>query len=116
MSLFSFQGTADRFEFWKILILFSIIPAILLRVFGGSLIIFTSLLALFNVVGLIANVCVSVRRLHDRNKSGVWYFLLLVPIVGPIWYIVELGFLKGKPEGAQYDRMRSRFSPTLPLS
>jgi uncharacterized membrane protein YhaH (DUF805 family) len=39
--------------------------------------------------------CVTVKRYHDRNKSGWWYLLQFVPIVGPIWAMVELGFLPG---------------------
>jgi uncharacterized membrane protein YhaH (DUF805 family) len=39
--------------------------------------------------------CLTVKRYHDRNKSGWWYLLQFVPIVGPIWATVELGFLSG---------------------
>ena len=39
--------------------------------------------------------CLTVKRYHDRNKSGWWYLLQFIPIVGPIWATVELGFLAG---------------------
>ncbi len=42
------------------------------------------------------------RRYHDRNKSGWWFFLCFVPIVGPIWQFIELGFLSGTPSGNSY--------------
>jgi|GEM_PF-4155423 len=41
-------------------------------------------------------VCSSVKRYHDRGKTGFWYFIALVPIIGPIWQLVELGFLPGE--------------------
>lgn len=40
-------------------------------------------------------VAVSVKRLHDRGKSGWWMLLAAVPYVGWVWYIVEVGLLDG---------------------
>jgi len=31
-----------------------------------------------------------VRRLHDTGRSGWWYFIALIPIIGGIWLIVIL--------------------------
>ncbi|MDR0284940.1 MAG: DUF805 domain-containing protein [Propionibacteriaceae bacterium] len=39
---------------------------------------------------LIPSLAVAVRRLHDINKSGWWYFVAFIPCVGPIWLIVLL--------------------------
>ena len=35
------------------------------------------------------------KRWHDRDKSGWWTLITLVPLVGPIWATVECGFLPG---------------------
>jgi uncharacterized membrane protein YhaH (DUF805 family) len=35
------------------------------------------------------------KRWHDRDKSGWWTLIILVPIIGSIWLLVELGFLRG---------------------
>ena len=35
------------------------------------------------------------KRWHDRNKSGWWSLIGLIPIIGGIWMLIELGFLKG---------------------
>ncbi len=40
-------------------------------------------------------LCANIKRYHDRGKSGVWVLLSFVPVVGPIWMFVELGFLPG---------------------
>ncbi len=37
-----------------------------------------------------------VKRCHDRNRSGVFIYLLgMVPIIGGPWLFIELGLLKG---------------------
>lgn len=41
------------------------------------------------------NLAVCAKRWHDRGKSGWWSLLLLIPIIGWVWVLVELGFLKG---------------------
>jgi uncharacterized membrane protein YhaH (DUF805 family) len=45
-----------------------------------------------------------IKRFHDRDKSGWWLLISLVPLIGPLWLLVELGFLQGS-EGA------NRFGP-----
>lgn len=39
--------------------------------------------------------CITVKRYHDRGKSGWWYLIQFIPIVGPIWAFIELGFCSG---------------------
>jgi hypothetical protein len=41
------------------------------------------------------NIASTVKRFHDRDKSGIWFLIVLVPYVGGIWQIVECGFLSG---------------------
>jgi uncharacterized membrane protein YhaH (DUF805 family) len=50
------------------------------------------------VVWLLAiwfNFCITAKRYHDRNKSAWWFLFQLVPLIGPIWALIELGFLGG---------------------
>ena len=35
------------------------------------------------------------KRWHDRGKSGWWSLILLIPLVGWVWALIELGFLRG---------------------
>ena len=42
-------------------------------------------------------ICLYAKRWHDRDKSGWWTLIMFVPIIGSIWLIVELGFLRGTP-------------------
>ena len=42
------------------------------------------------------------KRWHDHNKSGWWTLIALVPFIGAIWLIVELGILEGNRGANQY--------------
>ncbi len=46
------------------------------------------LLEIFNLVMLIPSITVTIRRLHDVNKNVRSFLLLLIPLVGPIWFLV----------------------------
>ena len=52
------------------------------------------------VLGLLC--LLSIRRFHDRGKSGFWSLILFVPVVGLLWYIVDCGILPGQVETNKY--------------
>lgn len=85
-----FQGRAPRTEYWYF-VLFGIlcqIGAVIVGVIiGGS----DAALGLHDLVGLallLPTLAVSVRRLHDIDRTGWWLFIALVPIVGAILLLV----------------------------
>lgn len=45
---------------------------------------------LYGLAALVPGLAVAVRRLHDRDHSGWWLLLYLVPLVGPIVILVWL--------------------------
>ena len=49
------------------------------------------------------SLAVQIKRWHDRDKSGWWQLISLIPIVGPLWAFIELGFLKGTSGANRYD-------------
>jgi uncharacterized membrane protein YhaH (DUF805 family) len=49
------------------------------------------------LLALIPAIIVQLKRFHDRDKSGWWLLIGLIPIIGAIWLLIELGFLKGTP-------------------
>ena len=53
------------------------------------------LAGLVGLVLIIPNLAVAAKRWHDRDKSGWWMLIALVPIIGWIWALVETGFLAG---------------------
>ena len=43
-----------------------------------------------------------VKRYHDLDKSGWWALVGFIPIVGPIWILIELAFKEGTPGDNRY--------------
>ena len=46
---------------------------------------FTSIFVLLNFIPYLA---VSVRRLHDIDRTGWWVLIAIIPIIGGVWLIV----------------------------
>lgn len=85
----NFNGRARRKELWMF-ILFNMLISLALQIVVGMI----SPEAMLVVVGLytlavlVPSIAVAVRRLHDIGKSGWWYFIALVPLIGGIWLLV----------------------------
>jgi uncharacterized membrane protein YhaH (DUF805 family) len=105
---FSAQGRVNRQQWWLRLVLplyliFSVLvlvdiragtfyPEIGMGLWTGT----------FGLIVLFPASMVHIKRFHDRDKSGWWLLIVLIPLIGPIWLLIELGFLKGTPGANQY--------------
>lgn len=109
-----FNGRARRSEYWWYTLAVAIVSTILYIAFivpgltaytaatmdaaatgsttvpamPGSLMAGYAVLSLINLALLLPSLGVTVRRLHDTDRSGFWIFLGLVPVVGGIILIV----------------------------
>ena len=99
--LFSFQGRIGRLAWWLCMLGIAIVggiaesrlkPPDLQAVETGSGL---GMLLLINVVLFWCYLAVSVKRWHDRDKSGWWVLIGFIPVIGFIWILVENGFLGG---------------------
>ena len=85
----NFNGRARRKEYWMYLLfnlIFALVAIILDNVFGLAFesIGYGVIYLLYSLITFIPSLSVSVRRLHDKSKSG-WYLLLaIIPIIGGI--------------------------------
>jgi len=50
---------------------------------------------------LIPGLAVAIRRLHDTNRSGWWFLIVLVPLIGAIVLLVFL-LQDSQPSENQY--------------
>ena len=51
----------------------------------------------------VPTIAITIRRLHDTNRGGLYYFISCIPYIGSIWFFV-LMVLKGTPG-------RNKFGP-----
>lgn len=54
------------------------------------------------LAGFWAQICVTVKRFHDRGKSGWWWWIGFIPLLGPTWVLIECGLLSGDASGNDY--------------
>jgi uncharacterized membrane protein YhaH (DUF805 family) len=89
---FEFGGRSSRYEFW-FFVLFVLIASIVASfidglLFGADQESIGILSPIVSLVHLIPGIAVSVRRLHDIDRTGWW---ILLPAVGSIAMTVFLG-------------------------
>lgn len=83
----TFDGRARRKEYWMYT-LFTLIVTILLTVIDGSVLKMQALAPVYGIATLLPGLAVTVRRLHDIGKSGWFFLIILIPLVGPIILLV----------------------------
>ena len=88
-----FNGRSRRSEYWWATLAISIIGAVV----GGIL---GDLSWIWTLAIMIPSLAICVRRLHDIGKSGWWYLIGLIPLVGGIILIVW--FCKDSTEDNQW--------------
>ena len=102
--LFSFQGRIPRRQYWAatgIYMLVGIVCGILFALTSshdnkGDISPVLLILAIPLVpVFIWSSWAVGVKRWHDRDKSGWWMLIGLIPYIGGIWQFIECGCLRG---------------------
>ena len=89
----TFSGRARRSEYWYFVLFNLIISAMLsigVNITANSSFnwVLQGASGLFSLAVLIPGLAVAWRRLHDIGKSGAWYLLNLIPLVGSIILLV----------------------------
>lgn len=100
----TFQGRARRKEYWLFSLFVSLAAAILFTLsapigdwadtaadpaslgFGNPLM--SGVLAVFLILILLPSLAVTVRRLHDSDRSGWWLLLSLLPLIGGLILLI----------------------------
>jgi uncharacterized membrane protein YhaH (DUF805 family) len=91
-----FEGRSRRKEYWMFVLLQLGIAAVAAAIggllasvmgeAGGMAVLLLVVLALLGLI--VPSIAVTVRRLHDQDKSGWFYLLTFVPYIGGIIMIV----------------------------
>ena len=94
--LFSFEGRIPRRKYWLAsavmtgLVFIPVMIAMLMESTAAIVIVGVLCLPLIYV-----SFAVGTKRWHDRNKSGWWNLIGLIPYIGGIWAFIECGCLRG---------------------
>tara|TARA_B100001750_G_scaffold138449_1_gene110292 strand:- start:1626 stop:2003 length:378 start_codon:yes stop_codon:yes gene_type:complete len=101
----TYRGRIGRQTFW----LYFILPMFLFSIAIESSKEFYIGNSLFGTAALVLNLLVLVtafagfaKRLHDRGKSAWWFLLCLIPVIGTIYWVIDLGILKGEETENEY--------------
>jgi uncharacterized membrane protein YhaH (DUF805 family) len=85
-----FNGRAARPEFWWF-VLANLIVALVINVVVGVIAgrgTGQVVSDLYSLAVFLPSLGVSIRRLHDTNRTGWWYLLIFIPVIGWIVLIV----------------------------
>ena len=99
-NMFNYQGRASRSAYWWFA-LFQVLAwvGVLILAFIFAAVHVPAVSILLYVAAVIGSILVSlsltVRRLHDSDKSGFWYLIALVPFGGIVLLVFTL--LEGTP-------------------
>lgn len=80
-----FDGRSTRRDYWMA-VLYNFVISLLVAVISGA-IKMPLLAAIYSIAVIIPSLAMAWRRFHDTNRSGLWFFIGLVPLVG---WIIEL--------------------------
>jgi uncharacterized membrane protein YhaH (DUF805 family) len=94
----TFSGRARRSEFWFVVLFTTLVsvaisivaPGTVTEVNGFEVQQQSMLSNLWSLATLIPSLALTWRRLHDVNKSGNYFFFILIPIVGAILLFIQL--------------------------
>ncbi|WP_274630432.1 DUF805 domain-containing protein [Arvimicrobium flavum] len=108
--LTSFDGRINRAKFWAgigALFVAGLVATIIDMLVGsemdfgeagklGVVSLIVSLASIYLGLALYA------KRWHDRDKSGWWSLIVLIPVIGALWILIELGILEGTRGSNRY--------------
>ena len=86
-----FSGRSRRSEFWywTLFTTFGYVAALIVDALTTGFLLYL----LFVLATFLPSLAVSVRRLHDIDRTGWWLLIALIPIIGAIvllvWYVAE---------------------------
>ncbi len=101
-----FSGRAGRKEYWYFAlfnVIFILVAMLLDNILGLTImnLPYGFFYFAYAVAMVIPGISVFVRRMHDIGKSGWWYFIAFIPLIGAIWLLV-LCLTEGTPGDNEY--------------
>ena len=89
------EGRSSRTEFWMFVltnIIFAVLAFFLDNLFNINFekgrIGYGPIYILYALFSFVPGITISIRRLHDTGRSGLYFLISLIPIVGSIWLLI----------------------------
>lgn len=86
--IFDWKGRASRSAYWLfylafvVVYIFALIIDLLIFDYPGLFV------AMVVLASFIPYLSVLVRRLHDTGRSGWWFWIQFIPLIGAIWLLI----------------------------
>ena len=93
-AFFSFKGRMRRKDYWlySVPVMLTVVPTLFYQ--GGSTLLDILTLAI-SLFAIYASVALNMKRLQDRDRPRWWILFTLLPVVGSIYALIDLGMLDG---------------------
>ena len=99
--LFGFDGRIGRGAYWAVQALllllfwvyFNYVDRLLARWIPGSVFLGYAVALLAAAPLIWVQYAIIIKRFHDRGKTGFWSLLVLRPVIGWAWLLVDCGLL-----------------------
>ncbi len=95
----STEGRIGRLSYWMGVVAIAVITlvSIFVDVFLGTISDqgYGLVSSIVSLIMIFPSIMLYAKRWHDRDKSGWWTLIILVPVIGSLWMLIECGFLKG---------------------
>jgi uncharacterized membrane protein YhaH (DUF805 family) len=93
---FGFRGRIPRRTYWLIYVVPIAAAGIVAQILDAAVFDARGIFALVVwLVTLVPSIAGAAKRCHDRDRTGWFQLILLIPLVGWIWLFIELGCLRG---------------------
>ena len=94
--LFDFRGRVPRRVFWLYGVLGPLLVSVMVEMLLGIVGISERRAEWFTTALLVwPCAAVSAKRWHDRDRSGWWVLVFLIPVIGLLWTLVANGLQRG---------------------
>ena len=99
----TFSGRAGRPEFWwwtLFTVIASLVAGVIDSAIGYGIAHQTGgpVSGIWTLITILPGLAVAVRRLHDVDRSGWWYLIIFVPLIG--WLVLLYWWLKPSEFGS----------------
>ena len=78
----TFTGRSPRSEYWFFFLFTWVIQAV------AGLVLSHTLVSIVSLALLLPSLAVAARRMHDIDRSGWWILIVLIPVIGWIFWLI----------------------------